>query len=1244
MTDIETGARVMPGLIRMLVVNFTLMEGRIEELPLDEHTALIAHNQAGKTSLMSLTPFFLGARKSQIVSSRERLNFINFYLPREESYIAFEYRNARGDVRSVVMHSNPSRTEVQYRFLRSGLSAELFLRENEDGEREWVRAQDFERHARRLGYQPAERLIEVNREYRGIIQGFIDTDSPKDRSFLQGMIAEFGLGSLKNPLIGIDRLAITTLQNSFSINDLLGILARQIIDSDDDAGKKGIIHLVDAKSKTRREYPEQFRAYRSVMEHEPSFRETEKKAVNLTVVEDGIASEYDRLAGAELRLARELIDLEDEKSKTTDAWKDSKSASETEIAIISERIGKTEGGLLSMNGEISDLREQERILLSKGADKAQQAKSELPSLRSALARTEATLEALNGNGKSIVNAFERNSDRLKDAFHKREAELAEANSINEERLRKIADGTRAEAAAAEAHAREQAEIRSSEINAEIVKVDQLRDALSREALAITADSDVILAQERAKTALIAADATLRTAAASCEKSRVETGKAKDALSEIEREVLKSQANEVEAVARHARLVQRLSPEDGSFHAWLSKNHPDWGTSIGRLVHPELLRRRDLSPRLADGQSIYGVAIDIEKIDLPEFADREKLEAAVESAHEAVKAAKAMVSTDRKALEKAAALYRNSSKEQTRLETELQLATQSRDRRREELQLAEEAVQESVANRRKDVDARMAEASRELQRHHENARIHEADLKTRIKSLMDGLAVRMTEANAAFRMEQESIEAQRQSVRENFRKDIARNKTDLAAALSEKGADPERIRSLSAERDELAGRISANEALSEMLAEWNWFLGKQKPKLDSLPARISAAEQQIRMDEDRLADRKATFKAAVAAHEAKIEKLVKRIAATARAHETCVKEIENGKSFGYRVEAQADEQVIETPEAIITSIRSLDVQRKSLTRTIIDDLGALQSRFLQKRGVIHDFMQDGMAKSGSAAASLKWLPIFASWYNERHVEVSEGLRLELRAMCHPIRKFYIDLSDADREISTLNRRLRDAIRSNVRFPGITDIDLHVRSRISAQPFWADLQRFDELFGLWEREIATSAPDELVDAMAMLFEHWSDGGAPTINIREMMYLEGTVTEGRQTWRMSRDTKIEDLSSEGGSSIIRLIILTAAITIMRSGSNVIFTWCVDEFGRLDRNNGTNLVRMLGDNGIRLVTGAPNMDIEVMKAFQNRLSITARPDKNGAQILRSDNSGIMRRAVREWTDTGELVYPEVN
>ncbi|WP_040523108.1 ATP-binding protein, partial [Aliiglaciecola lipolytica] len=102
----------MPGLHRIILID-THLPG-VVELKLNGHTNICGTNASGKTTLQRLIPVFYGEYPSRVVPST-RDSFEKWYLPRESSFIVYEYARNEGDLCQVVLAS--SGNGVNYRFI-----------------------------------------------------------------------------------------------------------------------------------------------------------------------------------------------------------------------------------------------------------------------------------------------------------------------------------------------------------------------------------------------------------------------------------------------------------------------------------------------------------------------------------------------------------------------------------------------------------------------------------------------------------------------------------------------------------------------------------------------------------------------------------------------------------------------------------------------------------------------------------------------------------------------------------------------------------------------------------------------------------------------------------------------------------------------------------------------------------------------------------------------------------------------
>jgi hypothetical protein len=291
------------------------------------------------------------------------------------------------------------------------------------------------------------------------------------------------------------------------------------------------------------------------------------------------------------------------------------------------------------------------------------------------------------------------------------------------------------------------------------------------------------------------------------------------------------------------------------------------------------------------------------------------------------------------------------------------------------------------------------------------------------------------------------------------------------------------------------------------------------------------------------------------------------------------------------------------------------QLGTLKRALRESRDTLRARLTEIRS--------GFRKSGNEAISERLVGLredepeammadLTNWFETDHHEMLGMLMRGISSMVTPIQTAYNDLVMADREVSAIGKRLRRAIQDMPGFPHVTDVDLTIGSRLRDEPFWADLEAFDGALNAWQAHHDDARSAALVSAMTKLLEHWSDGRDPVIDFRNLLFIEGRLTEKGNERRFSRRTRLSELSSTGNVVILRLILFTALLTVMRQNRRIRFTWAVDEIGQLDPRNTLSLLQMLRANDIALVTAGPGLDPKVVPSFSYHFRIT-----NGAIYL---------------------------
>jgi hypothetical protein len=295
----------IPGLVRMLLIDSKIFPGSISEIPLDGNTLITGTNAAGKTSIIQLLPLFFGVSPTKISKKQQGKSFYGHYLPNLTSYIAFEYRHRDGGLRSAIIHAAPADDKPMFRFVRSGLFADMFVKD--DGE--YVASSNLASHLRDRGYDVADRIIDTLSDYKTIIQGLKPVSSnAKDQRFMAQMISQYTVSQVRHPLISADRVVYSMLKKDVSLRALQEMIADNLLVEDPDI-------QIGSDRANLEKWPTRYNAYQDVMKEEEQTRALQVRCVELQGYQADRDISLSELQALEISLESDLVT----KQKTRDA-------------------------------------------------------------------------------------------------------------------------------------------------------------------------------------------------------------------------------------------------------------------------------------------------------------------------------------------------------------------------------------------------------------------------------------------------------------------------------------------------------------------------------------------------------------------------------------------------------------------------------------------------------------------------------------------------------------------------------------------------------------------------------------------------------------------------------------------------------------------------------------------------------------------------------------------------------------
>ncbi len=115
--------------LKKIILIDSFWAGKTVLLDLDGHINLSGTNGAGKTTFLRLIQLFWGERPSNIVSSSScKKGFLDYYLPRDSSYLVYEYQRPNQQVCHVMVQSDGR--AGKYKFIDAAFDKSYYVNEH----------------------------------------------------------------------------------------------------------------------------------------------------------------------------------------------------------------------------------------------------------------------------------------------------------------------------------------------------------------------------------------------------------------------------------------------------------------------------------------------------------------------------------------------------------------------------------------------------------------------------------------------------------------------------------------------------------------------------------------------------------------------------------------------------------------------------------------------------------------------------------------------------------------------------------------------------------------------------------------------------------------------------------------------------------------------------------------------------------------------------------------------------------
>lgn len=1202
--QIEPPQNAPEALFRLMNIHLidSLSRGRVQTMGIDGGMALTGRNGRGKTSLLSLALLFAGVEPRDVVSQGKD-SFIDYYLPNQTSYLVYEYERPDGTRRLVVVLSNSTADKIRFRFVNSHFRRDMFV--TDDGQ--FVLNKEFRQRLIYLKIPHADRLVDTYIDYRAIIQGWQPPHvDPTHRRYLLGMSDMYGFTTYNRPLRHLEKLTKGMFSRKANFDDLQQVVADWVFEGKPSAG-------IQTERKRVENWPRDYNAYQSIKNITPLVDEAREHRAKLEAAEDAIREVKEKFIFLQDHLRFTKAQRESEESLKQTYLEQEAVAHEANALEITRAIHSAKADIESYDRNLTEIESARQDYESKGVEEKRARAAQKAVFEDALRSVNTKLDLALGAAREVKAKYEKQINeetKLHNDFHA--AAIEKTNTLREqardavakleeacEDALKVLDDSSADELARlvlelQQHhgdmGRAQAYVANPSVDPSIQDEIDKRDVELRDAnKAIGAAHAGVAAKQRVVNDLQAQSSKYDL---TIEAVKHSIGKQKDLI---------------------AQIRQAHEPEQDSLLAFLRTNRPDWSQDIAKVINPDLLHRNDLHPQLtAISESLYGIALELEYVDAADEANESKLREKLEDANQALMAFEAQ-------LERAVNQQVELRKEVKTASEDLSLAHSGLTKARSTAQGLERQVDELKKQLRESLDearqlaqAQLAECERLLghaQKAHDNLIQRIASKKAAIThQCKQDISAVNTRLGSGVRDIQAGVDAHKSTRDTSIKFYLDQQNKELAG----EGADVNVITALEGERDDLRKTLDEISSWSELLSMWQIWKNQIFPQIPVLQAKKEQSQADFARDTTRLEETTAAWlrkrqqvldaikecRSAIISIDGQLMIVATCLEERLKAYESTSRHNSYDtawEALPLRAAMVAFQQQITEAE---TQLRKLTFKMR---HAFLDVPNAAPSTYFQDR--LHNIRTE----TGEDVDARVTLRVFEDWFATEHDKSRRLLVADAKTIFGEIQGLHRELQTFNKKLSSFNTSLQEHLEhSSTVFDNLSELKISIYSGVEELDYWSVINKITNDREEWTQEDSLPSVDAVAHLNALL-AIWDGNRGINAQFKSLVSIRGSVREQGNFRQFRNRTELENISSNGLSYLVLIILFLGFIGKVRGNAPVQLTWCVDELKAIDAENIVSLCNYLGQNRITLCTAFPDPDAETLMLFEHKYKLDA-------------------------------------
>lgn len=1179
------------------------------DVPIDQHANFNGDNGVGKTTFLQLIPIFYGAQPGQTVRKvGARQSFVEYYLPRESSYIIYEYIRPgfAGDAQNcmVVLRGaqNNSGRQVQYIFIDSPYDRSLFMLHQADGGWASLSSTDLVSRIKRSNRIRSSWLNPS--QYKEVIQFNYKSTSGADKDWLRNLNeyrTRFSLCAKSQNIEHIEKVVLGILGRAPSFEAFKDIIAT-IIQTD-----IGITDSGQSFSHLRLDHHH----IHDLMESQKQLHQIEQckgKADELTALAQSWQSNQESLQ-AIADLSVQLLDHLNSQIEKTDRERQSLNAkhettkqSYTDALTAFEKNKiNLEQQKISFTKQLSTLKEEHEAYQQKNIIQLKQLVARLPQIELAIHETSVGLETLQRGAEGIQLKYQKLIHEKEIEFGNRIAERQADIHQQQQDFHIAKDQVIAQIKSERTQQESLFRQKDQQTTEQISKLNrQLGELTSQYANPVPSQSLIDLDSKK-QTEIKAAEDEIQRLNQQTTAFRLQQNNLKNQqqqhLSKLEQE----QRHLRERTKELAGLEAYLDREPNHLLRFLDDHVQDWQETIGKVISPDLLLRDDLTPVLNDGNSFFGVQLDLSAIEPQAHSNRLLLENQISAASIAVTQQKEIVNNCEQELGLTSKELKNAELQLQDVTNQLQKKNNHRQRLVEERAGIQFQQTEYIRQEKIRLQGEVEGVQQELSILIALKKQIENEWGKSVQALQEKEQQLIKQQQQQFDEQRSQIEQTIGKIRLQQTQVLAELQTESDRAMAEKGVDVATLRREEQKLQKLKKeQKQAIESRSDIENYDRWFTNhwSQKPLLEE---KVTQCKTQLESNQLKWQGEEKQFKQQIEQLQVELTSLSHQLERLKLQTNTCQRIVDESASYLVNSELDWDESI--TADILQSRWEQSRKLQSKLMGQGTNCFSSLSTVFTSRAGSQGDKFWQQMQSEKQAHEYKDWLKCVDSINTFYEVELSQWravVRNEMRNNAERIISYRRNLKKYHDAISIKSRQLSSQLVDTSVFDAINRIEISLISLIDQLDFWSTLERFEKDYHQWQQhDQGLLPPDELIQLQTELCDLFLSQNRET-PLKDLFDVEVIVHEGVIKKSAKTDKALENISSNGLSYLILMQILVSLMNLLRGkNSQTIVSWPVDELGNFSRENSVRLLGMLEKNQIRIASAFPDPDPELLQHF---------------------------------------------